>query len=68
MEKIFGDNPFDPNHYEGGFKHDKLNINNPDPILGMTNCAFYEKPDILYCWSRFEKGNDGVITSTYRFD
>ena len=66
--KIFGDNPFDPNHYEGGYKHDKLNINNPDPILGMTNCAFYEKPDILYCWSRFAEGNDGVITNTYRFD
>ena len=66
--KTFGVNPFDPNNNEGGYKHDKLNINNPDPILGMTNCAFYEKPDILYCWSRFEKGNDGVITSTYRFD
>ena len=66
--KTFGVNPFDPNHNEAGYKHDKLNINNPDPILGMTNCAFYEKPDILYCWSRFEKGNDGVITSTYRFD
>ena len=66
--KTFGVNPFDPNHNEAGYKHDKLNINNPDPILGMTNCAFYEKPDILYCWSRFAEGNDGVITSTYRFD
>ena len=66
--KTFGVNPFDPNHNEAGYKHDKLNINNPDPILGMTNCAFYEKPDILYCWSRFAEGNDGVITNTYRFD
>ena len=66
--KTFGVNPFDPNNNEGGYKHNKLNINNPDPILGMTNCAFYEKPDILYCWSRFAEGNDGVITNTYRFD
>ena len=75
--KIFGDNPFDPNHYEGGFKHNKLLISNPDPILGMTNCTYYQKgdiappvqeTDILYCWSRFAKGNNGVITSTYRFD
>ena len=66
--KTFGVNPFDPNHNEAGYKHIKLIRNNPDPILGMTNCAFFEKPDILYCWSRFAKGNDGVITSTYRFD
>ena len=73
--KIFGDNPFDPNHNEAGYRHMKLLISNPDPILGMTNCSFYEKgeiaasvPDILYCWSRFAEGNDGVITSTYRFD
>ena len=65
--KTFGVNPFDPNHNEAGYKHDKLNINNPDPILGMTNCAFYEKPDILYCWSRFATGNNGVITSSYLF-
>ena len=75
--ETFGVNPFDPNHNEAGYKHDKLLISNPDPILGMTNCAFHEKgdiappvqeTDILYCWSRFAKGNDGVITSTYRFD
>ncbi len=75
--KTFGVNPFDPNHHEAGYRHMKLLISNPNPILGMTNCAFHEKgdiappvqeTDILYCWSRFAKGNDGVITSTYRFD
>ena len=75
--KTFGLNPFDPNHHEAGYRHMKLLISNPNPILGMTNCAFHEKgdiappvqeTDILYCWSRFAKGNDGVITSTYRFD
>ena len=73
--KTFGVNPFDPNHNEAGYRHMKLLISNPDPILGMTTCPFNENgeiaagvPDILYCWSRFAEGNDGVITSTYMFD
>ena len=33
--KIFRDNPFDPNHYEGGYKNDKL-YNNTNIRTGKS--------------------------------
>ena len=61
---FLGKNPFDPNNTEGGYKSDF----DPNPPLGQTNCAFDDKKQTLYCWSRYGSGSNEIESQSYKFN
>ena len=61
---VLGNNPFDPDNLEGGFKIDY----DPNPPLGRTNCKYDNTTKFLHCWTRFETGENGLLSTSVVVD